>query len=139
MAAAAIALTLISAATSIAGGVAAQKSAQAEAKQLRAVGEIEAEDRRRQTRRLLASQQVAFAGSGVVATTGTPLDVLGDTAAEEELAALRIQFGRENESAALRRRGDLAEIQGLTSGLGTVLGGAASFGNLGSKPSMRAT
>ena len=117
----------ISAATSIAGGAAANKNAKAEADFLRHIGSIEADDKRRQTRRLIASQQVAFAASGVDTQVGSPLDVLGDTVAESELAALRIQFARESQGAALRQQGSAAQTQGITSGVGTVLGAAGGF------------
>ncbi len=132
--AALLTLTAISAATSIAGGAAANRDAQAEADHLRKLGRIEGEDKRRETRRLLASQQAAFAASGVDPSVGTPLDVLADTVAESELAALRIQFGRESEATAMRQRGRRAQTQGITGALGTILGGASTFALLGSKP-----
>lgn len=115
--------TLVSAGLSIAGGIKAKKDAEAEANIRRKLGKVEAEDRRRQTRRLIASQQVAFAKAGVATGAGTPLDVLGDTVAEEELAALRIRFGRRLESDALKRQGDQALVFGVAGGLGTILGG----------------
>ncbi len=129
MAAAGLILAAMSAATSIAGGIAANSNAKAEAAFLSQVGGIEAADRRRQTRRLIASQQVAFAASGVDPNVGTPLDVLGDTVAESELAALRIQFARESGAASLKLRGKQALTQGITSGLGTILGATAGFAN----------
>ena len=119
--------TLASATASISGGVAANRNARAEARQLRRVGEIEAADQRRQNRRLVASQQVAFAGAGVDTQVGTPLDVLGDTVAEGELAALRARFGRQGQAASIRARGQAAQTQGIAQGLGTILGGASRF------------
>lgn len=118
-----VALLAISAATTVTGAVVAERNAKAEAKQLKLIGKAEQEDRRRKTRRLIAAQQVAFARAGVATTLGTPLDVLGDTVAEEELAALRIRFGRKLESSALKRRGNQVLIQGVSRGLGTILGG----------------
>ncbi len=125
--------TLVSAGLSIAGGVVAQKNAEAEAQIRRKLGKVEAEDRRRQARRLIASQQVAFAKAGVATGVGTPLDVLGDTVAEEELAALRIRFGRQLESDALKIRGSQALTRGITGGLNTILGGVQNdqFAGLG--------
>jgi len=125
--------TLVSAGLSIAGGVVAQKNAEAEAQIRRKLGKVEAEDRRRQARRLIASQQVAFAKAGVATGVGTPLDVLGDTVAEEELAALRIRFGRQLESDALKIRGSQALTRGITGGLNTILGGVENdqFAGLG--------
>ena len=115
-------LPLVTAGLSIAGGVIGKQNADADAAVLRSLGKAEAGDRRRQTRRLLASQKVAFAKAGVATNVGTPLDVMGDTVAEEELAALRIRFGRKSESNSLKRAGDLALFQGIASGAGTVLG-----------------
>ncbi len=137
--AALLTLTAISAATSIAGGVAANRDAKAEADQFSLLGRIEAKDKRRESRRLFAAQQVKFAGSGVDPSVGTPLDVLADTVAEAELAALRIQFGRESEAAAIRSRGRRAQTQGITGALGTILGGVSTFGKLGSPPSSSTT
>ena len=130
-----------SAATAVAGGVAqvaagkaANQDAKAEARMLREIGEIEAADKRRETRRLIAAQQVAFAGAGVDTQVGTPLDVLGDTVAEAELEALRIQFGRGLEADAIRRRGKQAKAQAIAGsigsfgqGLGTILGATGDF------------
>lgn len=119
-------LPLIAAGLSIAGGFAAKRNADADAETLNELGIVEAEDSLRQTRRLLASQQVAFAKAGVATTVGTPLDVFGDTVAEAELAALRIRFGRNNEAAGLRQRGKEAQLSGILSGISTVLGGVGS-------------
>ena len=123
--------TLVSAGLSIAGGIMAQKNAEAEAQMRRKIGKAEADDQRRQSRRLIASQQVAFAKAGVATGVGTPLDVLGDTVAEEELKALRIRFSRNLESDALKRKGDMALFQGIVGGLNTILGGVGdgAFGN----------
>jgi len=121
-----LALTAASAGISIAGGVAANRAAKNEAEQLRALGAVEAEDKRRETRKLIARQQVAFAGAGVDTQMGSPLDVLGDTVAEAELAALRIAHGREGQALATRQQGRVAAFQGGAGALGTVLGGAAA-------------
>ena len=120
-------LAAASAATSVIGGVQVNKDAKADSKQLKRIGEIEADDFRRETARLLASQQVAFAAAGVDASLGTPLDVLGDAVAERELQALRIRYGRRSQAGAIKRQGKLARIQGGTQGLGTILGGANDF------------
>jgi hypothetical protein len=139
-----VASTAASTALSIVGGVqqrkagqAAAKVAEAEAASVRLIGEIEAADKRREARRLMAAQQVAFAGAGVDPTLGTPLDVLGDTAAEAELIALRAQFGRETQARAIEARGQQAQQAGRQAAIGsfvraggTILGGAASLGEL---------
>ena len=112
----------LSAVTSILGGVMAMQQAKGEAKFLKALGEIEAEDFRRETRRLLGEQLVAFAAAGVDPTVGTPLDVLGDTVAERELGALRIRFGRRMQAKGVLRAGNAALIQGIGQGGSTILG-----------------
>ena len=119
MAAAIPALLAISVATSVAGGVVASRNASAEAKTLKKVGELEAADRRRETRRLLAEQTVAYASAGVSLGSGSPLDILGDTVAESELAALRVKFGRDSQASSMKREGSLAFLGGIGSAAGT--------------------
>lgn len=53
--------------------------------------EIAAEDKRRQNRRVLASMRAAYGASGIE-LAGSPLDVLEDTALEQELDVERIRF-----------------------------------------------
>ncbi len=117
----------LSSGLSIASGISAKRNADAQAKQMRRAGEVEADDRRREAKRLLAAQQVAFAAGGVSVNTGTPLDVLGDTFAELELGALRAQFLRESDSDLLKKRGAEAKLQGFANAGGTILGGFTSF------------
>ena len=127
MAAAAPAGAGLSMATSMIGGAVAQQNADALARQLRLIGEIEADDHRRATRRLLAAQQVAFAAAGVDTGSGTPLDVLGDAVAERELEALRIKFGRRSEAKAARIAGNAAHLQSIAQGGQTILGAVADY------------
>ena len=123
MGALAVPLMMVSAGMSIAGGASANAAAQREAKTLRALGRVEAEDKRREGRKLFAAQTVGFGAAGVEPTFGTPLDVLGDTVAEVELAALRAKFGRDTAASAAKARGKAALIKGFGSAAGTVLGG----------------
>jgi len=129
--AALLALTAASAAMSVMGGIRAGQSAKMEAKQFKRIGEIEAAEHRRETKRLTAAQQVGFAKGGVGTTVGTPLDVLGDTVARRELEALRIQFGRRSQAGSVRQQGRMAELQGATQGFSTILGTAGSLYALG--------
>lgn len=122
---------LFSAATSIAGGVVANKNANSEANQLDKIGQVEAEDKRREIRRLLASQTVAFAAAGVDVNSGTPLDVLGDSLAEGELAALRARFARHSAANAIKLEGSQAQASGILSGVGTILGGLGGIAGTG--------
>jgi hypothetical protein len=116
-----VASTAASTALSIVGGVqqrkagqAAAKVAEAEAASVRLIGEIEAADKRREARRLMAAQQVAA------------------------------QFGRETQARAIEARGQQAQQAGRQAAIGsfvraggTILGGAASLGELPSRPSAR--
>ena len=127
MAIAGAALSVVSAAASIAGGVAADRAAKAEAKFRKKLGAAEAEDKRRLTRRLIASQEVAFAKAGIDTESGSPMDVLADTVAEEELQALRLKLSRDSQAESIRFQGKLALDAGIASGVGTVLGAAGNF------------
>lgn len=119
---------VVSGTGSIIGGIAAKRQAAVEAEFLRRLGVIEAGDVRRENRRRLASQQVAFAASGVDPGSGSPIDVLGDMAAELELAALRTQFSRESSALALKRQGAQALFEGVVSGVGSIVSSATTFG-----------
>jgi len=111
------------AALTVASGLSAKQSADKQARQLKKVGELEAEDQRRANRRVLGAQQAAFGASGVSATAGSPLDVLADSVAEGELAALRRKFGRDSEAAALRAQGNQELTASILDAGVTVLGG----------------
>ncbi|MFQ5472450.1 MAG: hypothetical protein ACE5FA_06155 [Dehalococcoidia bacterium] len=117
-----LALTAASTAAQVGGGIASARAAKQQAKVQRRLGQIEAEDVRRESRRLLARQRVAFAKAGVSTTAGTPLDVFADAAAEAELTALRRIFERESGAVATRSAGKQAGVQGGLGGLSTVLG-----------------
>lgn len=72
-------------------------------------------DLRREGRRLIAAQRVAVAKSGVQ-LTGSPLDVVAETAGEVELAALRSRFAslvRQRELARAEARSRQQLIQGI--------------------------
>lgn len=79
------------------------------------------DDRRRQAKRLLANQRVAFAKGGVDIDTGSPLDVVTDTAAEEELAALRAGLPFELQGDRFRREGRDAIFSGVSGAATTLL------------------
>lgn len=79
-------------------------------------GEIDAEDQRRENRRMLSAIRTAYGASGL-AMAGSPLDVLEDSAAEGELDAQRKQFegrvrGRES-ALQMLEAGDQAVLAGL--------------------------
>ena len=125
MAAAPLILTAVAAAAAVAGGVAADRQAKDQARQARRIGQAKIQDQQRQARRDRAEQQAKFAKAGVSVQSGTPLDILGDTASEQALAALRIRYSADSQSDALKLRGTQALVSGITSGAGTLLGGVA--------------
>jgi len=95
----------------------AKTQADANAKILDELAILDAEEERRTTRQLIASQRAAFARAGVVPGTGSALDVLLDTTIEGEVAALRRRFGLESEAFVERIRGLQADFQGQAAGV----------------------
>ena len=67
------------------------KAATTSAKNTTLAAQVEEDRRRQQTRAMLASQRTTFAANGVDMSTGTPLEILGDTAAIGEQDALTIR------------------------------------------------
>ena len=99
-----------------------------------------AEDRRRQqTRQMLATQRTAFAANNVDMSTGTPMEILGDTAAIGEQDALTIRanaarqaWGLEVEANNSMNQGRMARAAGSNAATGTYLTTAASMFQQGS-------
>ena len=102
---------------------------------------IAADDKRRENRRVMASIRANYGASGL-SLAGSPLDVLADTAVEQELDVQRVEYegrvrGREGalqmlglgedaalsrlEGASARTRGNYSAIGGGLSGAGNVL------------------
>ncbi len=115
----------------IAGGIMANAQAKSDANSTKRLGKAEEEDLNRSNRRILGAQRVAFARAGVATGTGSALDVLGDSVAEARLQELRVRFRRDTEAAVLKRKGQEAMIQGISSGVGSILSGVASAGLAG--------
>ena len=126
-----VSLAMASAAMSIGGGITSQQAGKAQAKALRRTGEAEADDIRRRTRRLAATQRAAFGASGVDPNVGSPIDVLGDTIAEGELAALRARATRRGQGTAAKSQGSQAFISGISGGATSILGGVTAAKALG--------
>lgn len=133
--------TAFSAASTIAGGAAANKQAKAQARilqqqadQERAAANREAQRKRAQTELVLSKQQAAAAASGGTATDPTILDLMGDTAAEGNLQAKETQYTGDvratdllNQAAYVRYAGKQAKRQSLFKAGATVLGGGLSM------------
>lgn len=95
------------------GGFQAEREARARGRVLRTLGRQATKDRRREGSRLIGAQRSAFAGGGVRISEGTPADLVADTAAREELEALRAGYGFRAESQALRQQGQLQRELGI--------------------------
>jgi len=134
------ALTLaLGAGQSILGGIAQNKAAKFEAKQLEArgkedfaAGQRRGVERRRDTERLLSRQRAVAAASGGGVTNASVLDILentqarGDFLIRSEIAAgEQRNRGRQDQAAARRFGGRQARIGGFLGAGGTVLKGIA--------------
>ncbi|MCB9949172.1 MAG: hypothetical protein H6842_15325 [Rhodospirillaceae bacterium] len=95
--------------------VLARQQAAAEARRIRDAGA-----------RALGQQRVAFGASGV-AVEGTPLDVLGDTAATIELDALTARYGGEVEAANHRARAAALRSQATATRRNALYGAGTSL------------
>jgi hypothetical protein len=112
------AATLGGAIAQIMAGVTARDQENENAKLLEALGLVNADEERRFTRSIIASQIAADTSGG-----GSAEDIILDTAVEGEVAALRKAFGFDAAASAARARGDSARQVGITRGVGTILGG----------------
>jgi hypothetical protein len=121
----------VSAGSSIGGGIAANQAAKRDARRLERLGEIDANEARLRGSKLRSAQRVAFAKGGVSLQAGTPLDVFAESAGQVELNALRRRARFREEAAAQRAGGKSALTGGITSGIGTLLGGGAQLQRLG--------
>lgn len=68
-------------------------------------GQIEEANQRRKTEALKGRQRAVLAANGVALDTGTPLDVLSDSAGFGELDALTVRANAEREALGFRTQG----------------------------------
>ena len=122
--------------TQILGGVAADRQAQDNADILEKLGIVAQQDTMRETRRLIGSQRAAAAASGGDPNSGSNLDIQLESSAEGTLEALRARFGFKARAVAAENEGKAAFVSGITSGVGTILGGSVAA--LGQNPSTTA-
>lgn len=106
------------------------------ARRAAAADEVEA---RRQAAKRVGSQRAALAASGVD-LTGTPLDLLAETAEDDELNALRVRFGGETQAQGFQGRaaserfsGRQAMRAGVIGAVGQGLTGAGNVALLRSR------
>ncbi len=108
-------------------------------KQALDTAEIAASDKRRENRRVLASMRAAYGTSGLE-MAGSPLDVLEDTALEQELDTQRIMYegrlraregaiqmlGLREDAALSRMEGRSARTAGYIAAAGSLASGAGT-------------
>jgi hypothetical protein len=95
-----------------------------------AVGQLsarESELARERGRELKASQLAAYAKSGAVPTSGTPLVVMAEQAADMERDILERRRSRLIEQQQLRSQAEMLKAQGKAASRGGLLGGAAQL------------
>ncbi len=138
-----ITLAAIAAVTQLAGGVFQARGAQAEAdavasaaeyNQALALQEGRAEERRRRrvARRELSSQRVAYAKAGVT-LEGSPLQRLGQNAAEFEVDALNVGVASRNTANLERKRARSARRIGRRQAGAALLSGVSRAASLGAQ------
>lgn len=130
-----------SAAGSISSGMAQQSAErynaqvdQNNATQAQEAADAQSQVSEQQTASKLAQQKVDYAASGVDPNTGTPVDVMTDTASKGRLDALSLRYGGQVRAQADREGGSLALYQGASdadagylTGAGTLLTGASKL------------
>ncbi len=120
--------------TQLLGGIAAKDQAEENAKLLRELGILRAQAVRRAGRRL-QGRQIAQAGFAGGTMTGSIIDIIADTAVENEREALTQQFSFDAQAQAEEARGTALLVASVARGQSTILGGTARA--LGRIPTVR--
>ncbi len=115
------ALPAISALASVGSGITGMVQSQTNQKMLKAEQRAAIDDSLREQARLAGAQRVAYAKGGVDVGSGTPLDVMAETAAEADLQALRIKYGYQAARTNQQTAGLSALAGGLAKGSDTLL------------------
>ena len=107
--------------------------AQQRAKAMKVQGQYQADKLKREKARMLGRQRALYAHSGVLPGTGTPLEVLSDTASmyEQDIANAKynsqVGIGQQyGESSYLRKQAGSAKTAGYLNAGSTLLTGTAS-------------
>ena len=126
---------LASAGVQVGAGFSARSGARSDARTLRDIGRISAEDVRRSGARVKGAQLAAFGAAGVDPGSGTPLEVLRNTAEEVELEALREKFKFDSAAHQLRREGDVALTRSILGAASTLTDALAlrAYGGVSSR------
>ncbi len=120
-------LALGTAGAKVAGGFSQRRQAEDNAGLLEEAGRARKRDVLREGAKLIGRQRVAFAAGGVQVNTGTPLDVMAATAAEETERALRAQFGLDQRAFNQRLEGTNARRDAFLGASQTLLGAGLSL------------
>ena len=94
-------------------------------------GAVQASEHRQKVRQMLATQNAAYAASGVDPGTGSAGKVMDDTAGFGELDILRILNNAANSGAGMRQQGELEKWKGdaaFSTGMFKMVGDAAEGG-----------
>ena len=89
-------------------------------------GADSAEQNTEKTRRLLATQNATMGANGLVTSTGTPLDILTNTAGLGELDSLRLLNNAQRDASGLTTQANLTQFQGNQAADAGTLGAAAT-------------
>lgn len=117
---------LLSGAGQLAAGAAGRAQAESNASRLERTGQVEARARRIEGRRLRARQRAVAAKSGISLGSTSFQDVFADTAAKEELAALRTRAMFRFAADDQRTRGVLTMIRGIFGASSSLLDASSS-------------
>lgn len=112
-------LSILQAASGLLGGVTEKRQADEEAKSLKRIAKVEADNVRRVNRKIHGAQINAFRGDS---TTGSIMDLQAEAAAFGELNALRTRFGFKSRAAQREAQGRQALVGSVVKGAGTILG-----------------
>jgi hypothetical protein len=95
-------------------------------------GAVASAEHSQKVRRMIANQLASASANGLMANTGTPLDIMTDTAGMGKLDSLRLlnNAGREaqglnDQASILKIQGDNALVAGQLNAGGAILGGAS--------------
>jgi hypothetical protein len=120
-------ISVIGAGTAVYQSQQAADAAEDEAKRMEEMAKRDAEIHREQSEKLTAKQRALYAASGVKVGAGSPLAVIARSQAEAEEERQEILKGYGFRSDALRSGASRIRTSGYLTGVGTLLGGTATY------------
>ncbi len=129
----------MSAVGSIFGAISAHQSGREQERSLKAQGKEAHRLARVEGERLIGTQRVNLAASGVVVDEDTALDILSQTAEENELNALRAKFGFEIAEAGVEIQRKAAVVSGISSAVASIASFGIGLGSFGGGGATAAT